>query len=98
MTQQKDLKKRIRERQGRTGESYSTARMHVLGEQMETRAPEALAPTRHEAVVLKVSSQSARVRIFGEEGEVTFRSGDLYNVAPATRGHAAGREALGMAR
>ncbi len=83
MTQQKDLKKRIRERQARTGESYSTARMHVLGEQMETLAPRASAPTRHEAVVLKVGSQSARVRIFGEEGEVTFRSGDLYDVAPA---------------
>lgn len=83
MTQQKDLKKRIRERQARTGESYSTARMHVLGEQMETLAPKAPAPMRHEAVVLKVGSQSARVRMFGEEGEVTFRSGDLYDVAPA---------------
>lgn len=83
MTQQKDLKRRIRERQAKTGESYSTARMHVLGEQMEVQAPTASVPTRHEAVVLKVNQQSARVRFFGEEGEVTFRSGDFYDVAPA---------------
>lgn len=83
MTQQKDLKKRIRERQARTGERYSTARMHVLGDQMETLAPKAPASTRTEAVVLTVGPHSARLRIFGEEGEVTFRSGDLYELAPA---------------
>ena len=31
MTQQKDLKRRIRERMEKTGESYTTARAHVLG-------------------------------------------------------------------
>ena len=30
MTKQKDLKRRIRERMQRTGESYTTARLHVL--------------------------------------------------------------------
>lgn len=32
MTIKKDLKKRIRERQEKTGESYTTARMHVLNQ------------------------------------------------------------------
>jgi hypothetical protein len=32
MTQQKDLKRRIRDRMAKTGESYTAARAHVLGE------------------------------------------------------------------
>ncbi|MGE5186832.1 MAG: hypothetical protein ACM31C_32485 [Acidobacteriota bacterium] len=32
MTDRKDLKRRIRDRQAKTGESYMTARMHVLAE------------------------------------------------------------------
>jgi len=87
MTVSKDLKKRIRERQARTGESYTTARMHVLGEQMEVRAPTASEPTRHEAAVLKLNQRSARIRIFGEDGEVTFRSGDVDGIAPVVPGH-----------
>lgn len=39
MTVKKDLKKRIRERQEKTGESYTTARMHVL-KQAPAEAPE----------------------------------------------------------
>jgi hypothetical protein len=38
MTIKKDLKKRIRERQEKTGESYTTARMHVLN-QAPSEAP-----------------------------------------------------------
>lgn len=68
MTQQKDLKKRIRERQARTGERYSTARMHVLGDQMETLAPKAPASTRTEAVVLTVGPHSARLRNLEKKG------------------------------
>jgi hypothetical protein len=37
MTQQKDLKRRIRERMAKTGESYTTARAHVLGERPPTQ-------------------------------------------------------------
>lgn len=87
MTASKDLKKRIRERQARTGESYTTARIHVLGEQMEVRAPTTSESTRHEAVVLKVNETSARVRILGEEGQLTFRSGDVNGVDPIVPGH-----------
>jgi hypothetical protein len=47
MTAKKDLKRRIRERQERTGESYVVARRRVLAEREEDRgaAPEAPKPT-----------------------------------------------------
>lgn len=45
-------------------------------------APTATEPVRVDAVVLKVNQQSARVRILGEEGQVTFRSGDVWGVVP----------------
>lgn len=87
MTVSKDLKKRIRERQARTGESYTTARMHVLGEQMEVLAPEVSEPMALEGVVLKVNQTSARIRVLGEVGQVTFRSGELNGIEPMVPGH-----------
>lgn len=39
-------------------------------------------PVRADAVVLKVNKRSARVRILGEDGEVTFRSSDAWQVVP----------------
>lgn len=87
MTVSKDLKKRIRERQAKTGEGYTAARMFVLGEQREVLAPQASEPTCHEAVVVKVNQSSARVRILGEEGQVTFRSGDVNGIDPVVPGH-----------
>ncbi len=39
-------------------------------------------PARVDASVLKVNWQSARVRILGEVGQVTFRSGDVWDVVP----------------
>ena len=83
MTIQKDVKRLIRERQAQTGESYSRAREHVMEERAARLAPDnMMGPTRHEAVVLKVNKQSARVRVFGEDGEVTFRSSDIFDVVP----------------
>lgn len=87
MTAHKDLKRIIRERQKKTGESYTAARAQVMrdraallgehaGEQTES------APLRVDAVVLKLSQQSARVRILGEDGQVTFRSSDVWKVVP----------------
>ncbi len=38
--------------------------------------------SRLEAVVLKVNRQSARVRILGEDSEMTFRSRDVWDMAP----------------
>lgn len=87
MTAHRDLKKIIRERQKKTGESYTVARNHVMRARAErlgldpdvTASPD---KTRTEAVVLKVNQQSARVRILGEDGQVTFRTSDVWGLAP----------------
>ena len=55
MTRKRDLKRIIRERQSKTGESYTTARIHVMRERTVLLG--------HDAAVLKVNQQSARVRI-----------------------------------
>lgn len=87
MTAHRDLKRIIRARQRKTGESYTAARTHVMRERDELLGKEAEPPANAEpvlaeAVVLKVNQQSARVRILGEDGQVTFRSGDVWDVAP----------------
>lgn len=93
MTAHRDLKRIIRDRQKKTGESYSAARAHVmreraalLGRDSNTRELVAkLEPgerQRADAVVLKVNQSSARVRVLGEDGELTFRSSDVWTIAP----------------
>jgi len=88
MTAHRDLKNIIRERRRKTGESYTAARAHVMRERAELLGLEPDgSPTpgpmvRADAVILKINQQSARVRILGEEGEVTFRCGDVWNVVP----------------
>ena len=87
MTAHRDLKTIIRERQKKTSEAYSAARAHVMRDRAALLGLEADAPTtaelvRVDAVVLKVNQQSARVRILGEEGQVTFRAGDVWGVVP----------------
>jgi hypothetical protein len=87
MTAFRDLKRIIRERQSRTGESYTAARVHVMRERTALRGetPEespAQEPLRVEAVVLKVNRLSTRVRIAGEAGQVTLRSRDVWDVVP----------------
>lgn len=77
MTTQKTLKQRIRARMAETGERYTQARAAILGQATDDERP-----TPAEAVVLKVNQRSARVRVLGEDGEVTFRSGDAYTLAP----------------
>jgi tetratricopeptide (TPR) repeat protein len=44
--------------------------------------PPPTAPVRVDAAVLKVNAQSARVRILGEDGQVTFRSPGVWDVVP----------------
>ena len=88
MTAHRDLKNIIRERQEKTGESYAAARVHVMRERAERLglepedAPATAPPERADAVVLKVNQRSARLRILGEGGEVTFRSGDVFRIVP----------------
>jgi hypothetical protein len=79
MTANRDLKRIIRERQAKTGESYTASRAQILGDRPK---PEAASGPPVEAVVLKVNRQSLRVRVLGEEGTVTFRSGDAADVVP----------------
>ena len=87
MTAHKDLKKVIRARQLATGEPYTTARARVLCERDAARssaaaAPDPAEPGRADAAVLKTGQRSARVRLLGEDGSVTFRSPDAYRVVP----------------
>ncbi len=84
MTVQGDFKKRIRERQRVTGESYTEARQHLLRARAEVlgegEANVTLVPVHWEAFVLKVNTRSARVRV--AEGEVTLRAPQIANLAP----------------
>lgn len=70
MTAQRDLKNRIRARQEKTGESYTTARQHVLRAQRQLTG----STPELQAVVLRCTSQSLRLRIHGEDDEVTLRT------------------------
>ncbi|MBX3246084.1 MAG: tetratricopeptide repeat protein [Myxococcales bacterium] len=88
MTAHRDLKRIIRDRQAKTGESYTAARVHVMRERAtllglhDDAGESASSPVRADAAVLKVNQQSARVRILGEEGQITFRSRDAREVVP----------------
>jgi len=81
MTVSKDLKNRIRERQAKTGESYSAARVQVMTERAALLAPTSM-PTRCEAIVVTTTIRSAVVRILGEEGDVVFRVNSELTVVP----------------
>jgi hypothetical protein len=88
MTAHRDLKSIIRERQLKTGEAYTTARAHVLRERDRLLgtdpegSPTTTPAVRADAVILKVNQLSARVRVLGEVGELTFRSGDVWDIVP----------------
>lgn len=87
MTAQRDLKRIIRARQQKTGESYMAARAQVMRGRdacvgNEPEPPVATVLVRADAAVLKVNQQSARVRVLGEDGQVTFRSRDVWDVVP----------------
>lgn len=84
MTARKDLKSRIRQRQKKTDESYTTARLHVLRARDRGDPGEVPREERVTAIVLKCGDVSMRVRIQGEEGSVTLRTSsyDAWRVAP----------------
>ena len=84
MTTRSDLKKRVRARQAKTGESYTTARAHVVGaNQLGPHSDKQV--QRVTAVVLKCNDKSVRIRIQGEAGTVTLRCGayDATRLKPA---------------
>lgn len=84
MTAQRNLKQIIRDRQHKTGESYTAARAQVLasGPGPHTPSPTIDVGTKLEAVILKVNRDSVRVRIPGEAGQITFRSSDVWEAVP----------------
>jgi len=87
MTAKRDLKLIIRDRQRKTGESYTAAHAHVMraraallgiADELEP-APQ---PVRIEAAVLKVGTTTARIRILGSDEQITLRSRDVWDLAP----------------
>lgn len=84
MTANKDLKKRIRDRQAKTGESYTTARIHVLRERHALFGSEKSTEDRITAVVLKCNEKSIRIRDLLGTDAVTLRcrSYDAWRIAP----------------
>ncbi len=87
MTAHKNLKSIIRERQRKTGESYTAARVHVLRARNEVLGIEdseraQLQPDRIEAVVLSVGVLSARVRVRGEANVITVRTNAAAELVP----------------
>lgn len=87
MTTHRDLKNIIRERQARTGESYTAARAHVMRARakrlgLPPDAPILKTDPRIEAAVIKVNRVSARVRSLGEDEQVTLRATDVAGMVP----------------
>ena len=60
MTAQKDLKRFIRARQQKTGESYTTARMHVVRERADKLASKALDPRSSHHAQVQMRGNGAR--------------------------------------
>ena len=77
MTRQKTLKATVRARMAATGETYTKARASIL----QTDGSETDA-TLLNATVRKVNQRSARIQFTGEDGEVTFRSADVWRLVP----------------
>ena len=84
MTTKKDLKKRVRARQAKTGESYSTARLHVLRGKDPEHVDQGISPKRITAIALSCSQQSIRLRQLNGTDVISLRTGGVvaYRVAP----------------
>jgi hypothetical protein len=77
MTANKDLKKVIRARQEKTGESYTTARLHVLRARDEN--PDVKSPQKESIAgyVLKCNQTSIRVQILESNEGLTLRTNSV---------------------
>ena len=87
MTDKRDFKSIVRDRQRKTGESYTTARAHVERERKRLLGipdgpPAATLPIRVEAAVLDVESTLAEIRPLGTDEEMTFRAPGIAKLAP----------------
>jgi hypothetical protein len=93
MTQKRDLKRRVRERQGRTGESYTTALRHVRGEQLDAAgdaagdppgaAPPAGAPSAGAIPVVELVDMSDLAESLGLTCRVMVMPALIERVDPA---------------
>jgi hypothetical protein len=72
-------------RQAKTGESYSTARLHVLRGKDPKHGDQGIAPKRITAIVLSCSEQSIRLKQLNGTDVISLRTGGVvaYSVAPA---------------
>jgi tetratricopeptide (TPR) repeat protein len=87
MTADKKLKSIIRERQKKTGESYTAARANVIRARVDVLGlTDDLSRTEQqkkiEAIVLKVNHRSVRVRIPSEDVSATLRTSNASEVVP----------------
>ena len=84
MTTKKGLKKRVRARQARTGESYSTARLHVLRGKHLEQVDQDIFPKRITAIALSCSEQTIRLRQLYGTDVISLRTGGFvaHRVAP----------------
>jgi hypothetical protein len=64
MTANKDLKKRIRDRQAKTGESYTTARSHIIRTRDTQDSNQASESERIIAIVLKCNVSGNRTALY----------------------------------
>lgn len=82
----RDLKSIIRERQQKTGESYTAARAHVMRERAKLLGVadkiDVAKPVRVEAAVLAVAQTTAIVRVVGEEAAISLRASGVKKLAP----------------
>ena len=72
MTAKKDLKKLVRDRQMRTGESYTTALQHVLRQRPEEAPPEAEPAERSPVPVVEIADLSEDAARLGLRCRVTI--------------------------
>jgi len=72
MTAKKDLKKLVRDRQLRTGESYTTALQHVLRQRPEEAPPEAEPAERSPVPVVEIADLSEDAARLGLRCRVTI--------------------------
>jgi hypothetical protein len=84
MTTKKDLKKRVRARQAKTGESYSTARLHVLRGKDPEHVDLGILHQRITAIALSCSEQTIRLRQLNGTDVISLRTGGVvaHRVAP----------------
>ena len=84
MTAKRDLKSIIRDRQQKTGESYTAARAHVMRERAKLLGidDEPNTAVHIDVAVLAVSATTAQVRIVGETQQRTLRTRSAFRLAP----------------